>query len=592
VNGYFLCDRGRFGYEFVNSGKRIRKPLWRSTTLDDQKPADKGPALKHIGDILSKSKGIIGIGSPRASLESNFALRSLVGPDKFYSGMSAWEHRLVSLIIDILQKGPARSPSLHDVEMADAVLVLGEDVTNMAPLLDLALRQAARNKPKELTTAMKIPGWDDSAVRNVIQNQTGPLYLATITDTKLDNIATKTYRAAPDDIARLGFAIAHELNPGAPVVQGLTDDVLTLAREIAQALKNAKRPLIVSGTSLLNESIIQAAANAAWSLCESGKSAELCYTVPECNSMGIGLMGGKNLSELLHSPSTPRGGGATKFDTVIILENDLYRRADRKATDDFLDSAKHVIVIDHLINPTSSKAEITLPAGTFAESDGTLVNNEGRAQRFYQVFTPNFDIQESWKWIHDIMLSTGKSAAGSRRTFDDVVNELALALPAFSPVKDLAPTADFRIKGAKIPRQPHRYSGRTAMLANISVHEPKPPEDSDTPLSFSMEGHEGRPPSSFISRYWSPGWNSVQALNKYQQEVGGPLEGGDPGKRLIEPKRDAKPAYFTNVPSPSKLKPGDVSLPKYSIFGSEELSSYSQAVVEAARLKPNKDASS
>jgi NADH-quinone oxidoreductase subunit G len=165
-------------------------------------------------------------------------------------------------------------------------------------------------------------------------------------------------------------------------------------------------------------------------------------------------------------------------------------------------------------------------------------------------------------------------------------------LPVFALIKELAPDADFRIKGAKIPRQPHRYSGRTAMLANISVHEPKPPEDPDTPLSFSMEGYEGKPPSSFISRYWSPGWNSVQALNKYQQEVAGPVEGGDPGKRLIEPKRDAKPAYFTNVPSPSKLKPGDASLPKYSIFSSEELSSYSQAVVEASRLKPNKDASS
>ena len=26
VNGYFLCDRGRYGYEFVNSDRRIRQP--------------------------------------------------------------------------------------------------------------------------------------------------------------------------------------------------------------------------------------------------------------------------------------------------------------------------------------------------------------------------------------------------------------------------------------------------------------------------------------------------------------------------------------------------------------------------------------
>lgn len=130
------------------------------------------------------------------------------------------------------------------------------------------------------------------------------------------------------------------------------------------------------------------------------------------------------------------------------------------------------------------------------------------------------------------------------------------------------------------------------MLANVNVHEPKPPEDTDSPLSFSMEGHEEQPPSPLISRYWAPGWNSVQALNKFQQEVGGPLAGGDPGKRLIEPKQDAKPDYFTNIPAPSGLKPNDASLPRYSIFGSEELSSYSPAVIEAGRLKPRKDAAS
>jgi NADH-quinone oxidoreductase subunit G len=130
------------------------------------------------------------------------------------------------------------------------------------------------------------------------------------------------------------------------------------------------------------------------------------------------------------------------------------------------------------------------------------------------------------------------------------------------------------------------------MLANISVHEPKPDEDSDTALSFSMEGYEGQPPAPLIPRYWSPGWNSVQALNKFQQEVGGPLKSGDPGKRLIEPKQDARPKYFSNIPPHSNLKPGDASLPGYSIFGSEELSTYAPAVAEAGRLTQRKDASS
>ena len=73
-------------------------------------------------------------------------------------------------------------------------------------------------------------------------------------------------------------------------------------------------------------------------------------------------------------------------------------------------------------------------------------------------------------------------------------------------------------------------------------------------LSFSMEGYEGQPPAPLISRYWSPGWNSVQALNKYQQEVGGALKGGDPGKRLIEPNAGSGKAviFFKHVPGHQK----------------------------------------
>ncbi len=578
VNGYFLCDRGRFGYEFVNSGRRIRKPLWCETGQAEQKPIEKESALKHISTIIADSKGIIGIGSPRASLEANFALRALVGPENFYSGMSAQENKLTSLIIDILQNGPARTPSLHDVETADAVLVLGEDLTNTAPLLDLALRQSVRNRPKELMEKMRIPAWDDNAVRNAAQNTAGPLSIASAAGTKLDSIATGTYHAAPDDIARLGFAVAQELNPKSPGVPNLRDETRRLAQEIAQTLRNARRPLIISGTSLGSEAVIEAAANAAWSLCESGKPAQLCFAVPECNSMGLALMKGKQLDDAVNAIQSE------KADTVIVLENDLYRRADETMVDDFLHNAKRIIVLDHAVNPTSSKADIVLPAGTFAESDGTVVNNEGRAQRFYQVLDPNHDIQESWKWIGDIIKTLGRAPAAAWDNLDQITKSMTTALPVLKPLQDIAPSADFTISGQKIPRQPHRYSGRTSMLANISVHEPKPPADPDSPLSFSMEGYESPPPAPLISRYWSPGWNSVQALNKFQQEVGGPLTGGDPGKRLIEASGKEAASWRLNVPSGFTPKDGEwLIVPVHHIFGSEELSMLSQAIVGRAQ---------
>lgn len=156
-------------------------------------------------------------------------------------------------------------------------------------------------------------------------------------------------------------------------------------------------------------------------------------------------------------------------------------------------------------------------------------------------------------------------------------------LPVFLPAREIGPPIGFRIAGMKVPRQSHRASGRTAMLAHEMLHEPKPPDDDASPLSFTMEGYQGYPPSSVICRYWEPGWNSVQSLKKFQAEVGGPLRGGDPGRRLIEPAEEKNWAYFAEVPGEFEIRRDRwFAVPLYHIFGSEELS----AASGAAELAP------
>jgi NADH-quinone oxidoreductase subunit G len=584
VNGYFLCDRGRFGYAFVNGDRRLHHPLVARAAEQDGRqrsgpaePTTKEEVLRHLGEVLSGGARVIGIGSPRASLEANFALRTLVGPERFYLGMSDTDCRLMAAALDILHNGPARSPSLHDVALADAVLVLGEDVTNVAPMLALALRQSVRRQPMKLAERLHIPAWDDAAVRQAVQQQKGPLFIAAPYHTRLDDVATQTYHAAPDDLARLGFAVAQALSPEAPPVMGLPDEVCALAGRIAQALREAERPLVVCGVSVGSEAVIRAAANVAWALCGNGHAAELCLTVPECNSLGLGLMGGGSLDAAFKAVQD------SAADAVIILENDLYRRADAAKVDAFLGAAKHVVVIDHLTTATTSKADVVLPAATFAEGDGTLVNNEGRAQRFYRVFVPEGDVQEGWRWVRDIFQALGRDEGQLWHNLDDVGAALAEALAVFQPITEIAPPAEFRVAGQKIPRQPARYSGRTAMWAQRSVHEPQPPGDVDSPLAFSMEGYPGQPPAALIPRFWAPGWNSVQALNKFQSDVGGPLHGGDPGRRLIEPAAVAKVSYFDTVP-PAFQRRDDAWLiiPVSHIFGSEELSILASAIAERA----------
>ncbi len=574
INGYFLCDRGRFGRGFLDVKDRVRQALLRRSKDAALEYATKGQALDHFGQILSGGKAI-GIGSPRASLEANFALRKLVGAESFYLGVSEVEQELITLTLEVLRDGPAGIASVKDAEQADGIFVLGEDLTNTAPRFALALRQAARQKSMEMADKLKIPRWQDAGVREAGRGQRSPFFIATPDATRLDDVATQVYRATPDDIARLGFAVAHEIDDAAPPVHDLSDEARAIASDVAQALKAAKRPLIVAGAGCVSRPVVEAAANVAWALRRTSRSAKLYLALPECNSMGLGLMGGGTLRSALRAL---KEGAA---DTLIVLENDLYRRADAGTAESFFKLARHVVVLDQLLHDTARKATLVLPAGAFAEVDGTLVNSEGRAQRYFKVLAPAGEIQESWRWLSDGLARVGRAPHPPWLQLDDVIAACATAIPALSTITRAAPSADFRVNGSKIAREPHRYSGRTAIDAGRTIHEPKPPDDPDTPFSYSMEGYYGPLPSALIPYFWTPGWNSVRALNKFQEEVGGALRGGDPGVRLIEPRPQATPRYFDKAPAAFKPRRDEwIIAPLYEIFGSEELSGAAPAVRE------------
>jgi NADH-quinone oxidoreductase subunit G len=254
----------------------------------------------------------------------------------------------------------------------------------------------------------------------------------------------------------------------------------------------------------------------------------------------------------------------------------------KTGVDTFLDTCHQVISLDHSQHETTLKSTAVLPVGTFAETDGTFVNNEGRAQRFYQVLPPNSEINESWRLLAE--LGKNKEKLSTLKTFEDFARAIEEESPYFVGIGEIAPPPDFKMHEMKIAREPHRYSGRTAMKANVNVHEQTPPVDSDAPMTFTMEGYQGEPPSSLIPFYWSPGWNSAQAINKYQIEVGGPLHGGDPGRRLLEPSEKGIPYFKPANIDPVRKQDEWLTVPMYHIFGSEELSSKSPAIME--RISP------
>jgi NADH-quinone oxidoreductase subunit G len=566
VNGYFICDRGRFGYGFVNREDRPRKPFLHHAHGEENTTAD--AAVAHVAHLV-KQGHVVGIGSPRAPLETNFALRTLVGEPFFCDGQTARDAELTALGISIL-KGPAQIASIKEAEQADAVLVLGEDVLNTGARLALALRQATRQAGFKAAATAHIPLWQDASVRTIAQDLKSPLFNLTVAATGLDEIAEISHRASPGGIARLGMAIAHALDGTAPIVPGLEAAEMALAAKMAKTLLAAERPLIVSGTGCGSAAVLQAASNVVCALAKLQRKPSISLVFAEANSVGASLLGGSPLDKIFDWIE------AGKAHTLIVAENDLSRRVPPHRFE-ALSKLKNLVVLDSITTKTTQRATVVLPAGSFAESDGTLINNEGRAQRYFQVF-PAEGIRESWRWLQQIGEAAGLTTLGEN--LDALTAGCAAAVPALAGIVGAAPNAKFRIAGARIPRQPHRYSGRTAMNAKKDVHEPRPAQDADSPLAFSMEGATGLAPepAPLIPMFWYPSWNSPQAVNKFQDEIGGHLRGGDPGVLLFKPDAAARPAWFSPPAASSALEV--VAL--YELFGSEELSA--QAPAMASRI--------
>ncbi|MGO2225432.1 MAG: NADH-quinone oxidoreductase subunit NuoG [Psychrobacter celer] len=660
VNRYFLCDRGRFGYGYVNRADRPTQALERINDKHVKINIDYAldETIKRI-----KDKKVIGIGSPRASLETNFALKNLVGFDNFSTGLNHQQQALVNKCIEVLSTEGIYNPSMADIEAHDAVLVLGEDITQTSSRVALSVRQAAKNEGLKMAAALQTQPWLAEPVKRIAQDALSPVYVVDVTQTKLEDISKASVVATPEDIVKLGFKVADEIAgladdltqivaPQADTTERETDAMQALALQIAYDLIQADQPLVISGSSLSSTALIEAAAQITQVLTqkraaikateqqqveahnakvqaaqakaandqpeedqdlsakpnkpETGVNTEaqddverepaenlelkevnnryqaqagIYLTVPDANSMGVCMLGGQSVEELL----------ATDFDVVVVAENQLTDAIDANKLTQLL-ADKTVIALDHQLLDWHKDVDIVLPAASFAEADGTLISAEGRAQRFFQVYDneyyhPMSSIKEGWRWLHAVHSSIeGRDVDWTQ--LDDVINALIATHPKLAGIKGAAPDADYRITGLKIARQPRRYSGRTAMRAPISVHEPMQPKDLDTGLTFSMEGYTGKQtPSSMIPFAHAAGWNSPQAWNKYQDKVGGHLKNGDPGVRLFDmlerlPTRQYVAPEALSATT-TDMQQGQAKLvPIYNIYASSMMASRSPIVAE------------
>lgn len=540
LNSYFLCDRGRFGIGFVNGQQRLKQV----TGIKQQSPVqltklDVAKALSHF-----RLKNFIGIGSARASQEANFYLKHLVGNEHFSAGYNDQEMRVAAQHARILEYGTPIS--LTEIEASDFVLIVGEDITQTAPRMALSVRQALRNAAIEKAASIGIPSWQDSAVRTIGGKLLSPLFSLHSTTTKLDDVAEQALILPVERInACLRLLEKFLLLGDIKEVEQQLNEVF--AREDAELeqisakeqsfitsvyrkLCRAKRPLLISGTSLVNAQLLQNI----WRLMQCSKQQDginlpkVIVVPPSSNSVGLlSLLDEQTLS--LEQVLASLKQVDENIAGVIVLEQEL-SNCSASQLEQLRASAETIIVLDHSEHRLSQMADIVLPVATVSEGDGHYINYQGRVQKFSQVHPPVLPVQESWRWLDNIAdtfgVKTQANGQVTRITKSESCQSLAQLHQFFNQHFDdwpaLVTGVASPIAKSPIARMPHRASGRTSQMANISVHENKTTQKLDDSYRFSMEGASIKT-SHDMPFVWAPGWNSNQAIGQYQEQINGAL---------------------------------------------------------------------
>ena len=575
INGHFLCDRGRFGYEFVNNTKRTTHPWQRNYSQRTTDKLTNKEALQALQQNFNHAKNdsVIAIGSSRSSLENNFSLRELVGKNNFYSDSNEQESNQLVQLTEHYHHTP-NSASLKQLEAADVTLLVGEDVTQTAPRIALSLRQMVKNAGKTKAAQIGVQIWSAAEVKNITQDLKSPLHIIGSHSTRLDDIATTTTRLFPTKQIELIHKITLFLNKNGTNNDSKSDDspsndIDQKAKIIANDLKSAKAPCIVSGINANCEALLEATLTLNQTLYEINNQSGFVCALPQANSFGLSLL----TTPKQHLDTVLEKLAQAPPETLIILETDLYRCCESEKLEALLNNVKNIVVLDHLLTPTGEQADLLLPTTSFAEYHGSWINYEGRLQAAVSCFPPENDRQPAHQWLT------------SGTDFHSLINDLAGVLDGFA---DLPTLFSEQNNGFPVARKTIRASGRTAINAAIEVRELPPKQDNDSPYQYSQEGisslvNDSSPPTYF----WSPGWNSNEAVGHFQQKVNGPIRGTHPGILLFSTRSNDETSHTSTTPfaleEPPIIPENAIRiLPYHHIFADEELSGYVSSIQRQA----------
>jgi len=376
VNECWLSDRDRFSYEGLNSPDRLTRPMikdggeWRET--------DWQVALEHVAERLGAVKASVGGNALGALLNPQSTLEEMHLAKKLMNALGSdnidFRLRQSDFSADGKRKGaPWLGMKLSEIGSLDRVLIVGSFLRKDHPLLAARFRIAAKR-------------YQDI---NILHCTDDDLLM------KIANKAIVSPKMLPETLGQVVKAVAEAKKLNVPAaVAGLQVDAD--ARAIAASLATGKSAAIFLG-------------NLAEQHPRAAELTVLAQMLAELLGGRFGFLGqaansvGGYLANCLPSDKSEKGLNAAAMlasprKAYLLLglepELDCHDSAQAAAA---MAAADFVVAITSYRGRIADYADVMLPLAPFAETSGTFINCEGRAQSFNAVVKPQGEARPGWK---------------------------------------------------------------------------------------------------------------------------------------------------------------------------------------------------
>jgi NADH-quinone oxidoreductase subunit G len=433
VNWGWLCDKGRFGWEAIESAERLGTPMVRRG--DELAPASWSEALDTFADSIRDASHAGGpssvaiLGGARGTNEDAFAwarlAREVIGTANLDAQLG---DGLDPAVFDL------PSATIDEACAASTIVLLGADLKEELPVLYLRVRDAAERRRTRIL-------------------EIGPM------DTGLTPYAWKTVRYVPGE-------------QEAAVHEALADAA------VAEQLARGPVVAIVGRANLAEPPWWTVAALRELATVEGIRLLPALRRGNVRGAIAAGLTpgeGGADATGILEAAASGRIGCL-----VLLGADPLTDFPDAALARRAMAGAGTVLAVDTFLTPSSSVARVVLPAAGFGEKAGTTTNLEGRVTVLHQKVNPPGTSHPDWVIAADIARRLGGDLGVT--TIDELHDQLVATVPAFSTVprdvlakvRDgalLAPSGDGILDRGDHPRPATRNAYEVRLVVSRKLYD-------------------------------------------------------------------------------------------------------------------------